>query len=44
MLAVCFAVETQSYSAKSVRSLVHFAPAGHSDMVARVLSQKPSAA
>jgi tripartite-type tricarboxylate transporter receptor subunit TctC len=44
MLAVCFAVEAQPYPAKSVRFLVPFAPAGPSDIVARVLGQKLSAA
>jgi tripartite-type tricarboxylate transporter receptor subunit TctC len=44
MLAVCFAVEAQPYPVKSVRFLVPFAPAGPSDIVARVLSQKLSAA
>jgi tripartite-type tricarboxylate transporter receptor subunit TctC len=44
MLAVCFAVEAQPYPVKRVRFLVPFAPAGPSDIVARVLSQKLSAA
>ncbi|MFN0041321.1 MAG: tripartite tricarboxylate transporter substrate binding protein [Burkholderiales bacterium] len=44
MLAVFFAAEAQFYPAKSVRFLVPFAPGGPSDIVARVLSQKLSAA